>query len=98
MKDHFIAVLSHELRNPLAPIRNGVWLLRQAHDQGGTSQKIIEMLDRQSAHLARLVDDLLDVSRVRTGRISLRLDLVDLCAVARHAIEAALPAIESRKQ
>jgi signal transduction histidine kinase/CheY-like chemotaxis protein len=97
MKDRFIALLSHELRNPLAPIRTSVHLLRALEGKPGASTKdIVDMLDRQSQQLTRLVNDLLDVSRVGAGRMSLELARIDLGAVARHALETAGPAIQAR--
>ncbi|MEO8136987.1 MAG: sensor histidine kinase, partial [Betaproteobacteria bacterium] len=97
MKDHFIAVLSHELRNPLAPIRNSVELLRalQARGDFEAMSKIVDMLDRQSRQLARLVNDLLDVSRITTAKIALRRERIDLRAVAHHAVESVTPALEA---
>lgn len=85
----FLAVLSHELRNPLAPIRNGIGILRLAGGSEETSEKVIRMMDRQVAHLAKLVDELLDMSRVNTGRISLSRKPLDLVQALRHAIEVA---------
>jgi signal transduction histidine kinase len=100
MKDRFIAVLSHELRNPLAPVRNSVPLLRALHERQELApmKNIIEMLDRQSAQLTRLVNDLLDVSRISTGRIELKREALDLGAVARHAIETVAPGTQARRQ
>jgi PAS domain S-box-containing protein len=86
-KDEFLAVLSHELRNPLAPIRNSSYILRHAplgSDQAWRAQAVI---DRQTAHLARLVDDLLDVTRVAQGKIELRRARVDLRDVVWRAAE-----------
>jgi signal transduction histidine kinase/CheY-like chemotaxis protein len=97
MKDRFIALLSHELRNPLAPIRTSVHLLRALEAKPGASTKdVVDMLDRQSLQLTRLVNDLLDVSRIGAGRLSLELARIDLGAVARHALETAGPAIQAR--
>ena len=97
MKDRFIALLSHELRNPLAPIRTSVHLLRALEAKPGASTKdIVDMLDRQSQQLTRLVNDLLDVSRISAGRMSLETARIDLGAVARHALETAGPAIQAR--
>ena len=97
MKDRFIALLSHELRNPLAPIRTSVHLLRALEAKPGASTKdIVDMLDRQSQQLTRLVNDLLDVSRISAGRMSLEMARIDLGAVARHALETAGPAIQAR--
>jgi len=88
----FIAVLAHELRNPLAPIRNSVKIL-----EGTPGQAQIEMvrgmIDRQSAQLARIVDDLLDVSRVTRGTLTIRRSRQDVRELVAHALEAARPAI-----
>ena len=70
-KDEFLATLAHELRNPLAPIRNGLDILR-ASPTAPNAEEIRDMMDRQLSHLVRLVDDLLDVSRVSQGKIELR--------------------------
>ncbi|MBW8905187.1 MAG: response regulator, partial [Betaproteobacteria bacterium] len=100
MKDRAIAVLSHELRNPLAPIRSGIELLRLMRRRGDTSmpEQVLDMLDRQSAQLTRLVNDLLDVSRISSGRVSLQRSRIDLRAVAEHALESALPGAQARRQ
>ncbi len=89
-KDEFLATLAHELRNPLAPIRYASQLLKP-----GTPPEMAadarRMIDRQLAHMARLLDDLLDVSRITRGTLEIRRDAVDLRAVVRHAVEAARP-------
>ena len=89
-KDEFLATLAHELRNPLAPIRYASQLLKP-----GTPPEMAadarRMIDRQLAHMARLLDDLLDVSRITRGTLDMRRDAVDLRAVLRHAVEAARP-------
>jgi PAS domain S-box-containing protein len=80
-RSDFLGVLSHELRNPLAPIRNGLYILHHAAPGGDQAQRALTVIERQVAHLARLVDDLLDVARISSGKIRLiltRLDLVDL--------------------
>ncbi|HSN86236.1 MAG TPA: PAS domain S-box protein, partial [Thermoanaerobaculia bacterium] len=77
-KDQFLAMLAHELRNPLAPIRNAVELMRQVETVDPTFQPSREMVERQVKHLARLVDDLLDVSRITQGSIRLRKEVIDL--------------------
>ena len=77
-KNAFLALLGHELRNPLAPIRNAVQLMRQAGPGNEAAQRATNVIDRQSAHLARLVDDLLDVTRIDHGKIELRKEVVDL--------------------
>ncbi|HEX9942031.1 MAG TPA: ATP-binding protein [Thermoanaerobaculia bacterium] len=95
-KDQFLAMLAHELRNPLAPIRNAVELMRQVETFDPTFQPSREMVERQVKHLARLVDDLLDVSRITRGSIRLRKEVVDFNAVVQRAVEGARPLIESR--
>ena len=77
-KDEFLAMLAHELRNPLAPIRNSVEVLRRIGPADPRLLQVGEMIDRQVAHMARLVDDLLDVSRVSRGKILLRAERLDL--------------------
>jgi two-component system CheB/CheR fusion protein len=91
-KDEFIAILSHELRNPLAPIRYALPLLSEER-LGDGGRRAVAVIDRQAAHLARLVDDLLDVSRITAGKIELRRDRVTLAALVAAAVEAASPAI-----
>jgi signal transduction histidine kinase/CheY-like chemotaxis protein len=96
-KDEFLATLAHELRNPLAPIRNGLQILRlAAHDQGAAA-RVQEMLERQVNHLVRLVDDLMEVARVTRGRIELRREPVDLGAMLRSAVETSRPLIEAAR-
>jgi PAS domain S-box-containing protein len=96
-KDEFLATLAHELRNPLAPIRNALYLLRTADTGGPTVTRALDMMDRQLHHLTRLVDDLLDVSRVMRGKIDLRPEPVDLAAIATRAVETAQPLIDARR-
>jgi signal transduction histidine kinase/ActR/RegA family two-component response regulator len=95
-KDQFLAMLAHELRNPLAPIRNAVELMRQAEVADPSFRSSREMVERQVKHLARLVDDLLDVSRITRGSIRLRKEATDLGTLAERAVEATRPLIESR--
>lgn len=82
-KDEFLAMLAHELRNPLGPICNGVHILRKLGDDRQTRARILDMIQRQSSHMARIVDDLLDVSRITRGRILLRREELDLEALVR---------------
>ena len=93
-KDQFIATLAHELRNPLAPIRTAVAILsRDSSDEDrGWSRGVIE---RQVAHMARLVDDLLDVARVSSGKLALRRERVTVAAVVAAALETSRPAIDA---
>ena len=93
-KDQFLATLAHELRNPLAPIRNSLSILRHS----GTGQpvaSVCEIMERQVNHMVRLVDDLMEVSRITRGKIELRRDVVDLAAVIAAAVETSRPLIDS---
>src|SRR5258706_2538304 len=97
-KDEFLAMLSHELRNPLAPIRNAVEVIRRV---GGNEQMLTmarDIIDRQAAHLARLVEELLDVSRISQGKIALRKDTVELDKIVAQSVEIARPLIDARNQ
>jgi signal transduction histidine kinase/CheY-like chemotaxis protein/PAS domain-containing protein len=93
-KDEFLATLAHELRNPLAPMRNALALIRLSG--GRASDQAREILERQLHHLIRLVDDLLDVSRITRGNIPLRRIAIDLAAVIGQAVETARPLAEER--
>ncbi|WP_442756246.1 PAS domain S-box protein [Methylocystis sp. JAN1] len=96
-KDEFLATLAHELRNPLAPIRNAVHVLLHGADatmRTGRDLALLAMVERQTEHLIRLVDDLLEVSRITRGKIELKKQRVDLGDVLRHAIETAQPSID----
>jgi PAS domain S-box-containing protein len=95
-KDEFLAMLGHELRNPLAPMRNAVHLIKLAGQNPHLLQNARDVLDRQLQHLVRLVDDLLDVSRIITGRIELRKERVNLGDAVMRAVETARPVIDSR--
>ncbi|MBN9522706.1 response regulator [bacterium] len=96
-KDEFLAMLAHELRNPLAPIRNGLAILQMADGGRDVVRRTHGMMSRQVDHLGRLVDDLLDVSRITRGKVELRKEAVDLNAVLARAAEAARPTIEARR-
>ena len=93
-KDEFLAMLAHELRNPLAPIRNAVAIQRRLDAPEPRLQAARDMIDRQVTHMARLLDDLLDVSRVTRGKITLAPVRLDLRDVVRHAVEANRPLME----
>ena len=97
-KDEFLAMLAHELRNPLAPICNAAQLLRIMLPDEPELTKLQNMIERQLGNLTRLVDDLLDVSRVNTGKIRLNLEPIDLSGAAASAIETSRPLIDARKQ
>jgi len=92
-KDEFIAMLSHELRNPLAPIRNGLHILRMQHDQGIDASQTHAMMERQLGHLVRLVDDLLEMSRINQGTLELRRERITLASVVSAAVETSEPLI-----
>jgi signal transduction histidine kinase len=96
-KDEFLATLAHELRNPLAPIRNGLQILRLARADPTAATPVHEMLERQVNHLVRLVDDLMEVARVTRGQIELRKQPVDLGAMLRSAVETSRPLIEAAR-
>jgi len=95
-KDEFLAMLAHELRNPLAPIRNAVAILRRLGAPEPRLQAARDMIDRQVTHMARLLDDLLDVSRVTRGKITLAPARLDVREVVRHAVETTRPSMEQR--
>jgi signal transduction histidine kinase/ActR/RegA family two-component response regulator len=95
-KDEFLATLAHELRNPLAPIRTGVDLIRMMDLDNLELREVLEMLDRQVQQITRLVDDLLDVSRVTRGKIHLQLQSIDLATVAIRAVETSQPILDGR--
>ncbi|MBO9516023.1 MAG: GAF domain-containing protein [Variovorax sp.] len=94
-KDEFLATLAHELRNPLAPIRNGVQLLRLTETP--SQSQVIDMIDRQGTHLVRLVDDLMEVSRITRGKIALRCEILELGQVLRAALETAGPVLQKSR-
>jgi signal transduction histidine kinase len=96
-KDEFLALLAHELRNPLAPMRNAIGILAKKPTLDNEVEWCRAVLDRQTAQLARLVDDLLDVSRITQGKINLQLDQVDLAATIQEAIEVSQPLISARR-
>jgi signal transduction histidine kinase/DNA-binding response OmpR family regulator len=95
-KDEFLAMLSHELRNPLAPIRNAVELLRRIAPSDPRLVWARDVVDRQVTHMAQLVDELLDVSRITQGKITIRKETLELDKVISHAVETARPLIEAR--
>ncbi|MGQ0547970.1 MAG: ATP-binding protein [Betaproteobacteria bacterium] len=95
-KDEFLATLAHELRNPMAPIRNALYIMQAAKDNPAAVAEARAIIERQLAQLVRLVDDLLDVSRITTGKLTLRKEHVDARAVASSAIEAVEPFARAR--
>lgn len=96
-KDEFIATLGHELRNPLAPIRNSVAMMKLLPSLSPEMIRVRDVVDRQSQHLARLIDDLLDASRVNEGKIQLRMSRIGILDCLSDALEAARPAMEARR-
>ncbi len=94
-KDEFLAVLAHELRNPLAPLRNGLQVMRLASGDEEKLARTRDMMDRQLSHMVRLVDDLLDVSRISRNKLELRRSRVLLAEVVSSAVETAGPALEA---
>jgi signal transduction histidine kinase/ActR/RegA family two-component response regulator len=94
-KDDFIALLAHELRNPLAPIRNGLQVMRLAADNKAAVAQSREIMERQLSHMVRLIDDLLDVSRVSRNKMELRREQVSLANVIHTAVETVQPLLDA---
>jgi PAS domain S-box-containing protein len=94
-KDEFLATLAHELRNPLAPLRNALNLFKRLGGEGPNGEKLRAMMERQVNHLVRLVDDLLEVSRITRGNIELRKEKLDLANVIENAVEISQPLIKA---
>jgi len=93
----FIAILAHELRNPLAPIRHAVQLIEMARADEPARRLALGVIDRQSIQLARIVDDLLDVSRITRGKLSLQIGRTDIASIVGRAIETVRPAMEAAR-
>jgi len=93
-KDEFLATLAHELRNPLAPMRNGLHAIKTAGADAATFAEAHGMMERQLGHMVRLIDDLIDVSRISRGKLDLKRERVELATVVRNAVETARPLIE----
>src|SRR5689334_6972426 len=92
-KDEFLATLAHELRNPLAPIRNALAIMRLAENDKSAVEQAHRMMERQLAQMVRLIDDLLDVSRITRGKLQLRKERVELAGAVRDAVDTARPLI-----
>ncbi len=97
-KDEFLATLAHELRNPLAPISNATSILKLAHDDRNAFERATGTIERQLTHLVRLVDDLLDMSRISRGKLDLRREHIELASVIHQAVETCRPMAESASQ
>jgi PAS domain S-box-containing protein len=95
-KDEFLATLAHELRNPLAPVRNALQILKMPRVDAGTVERSREMMERQVQHLVRLVDDLMDVSRVMRGKIELRREKIELASIVARAVETVQPLVDAQ--
>jgi PAS domain S-box-containing protein len=96
-KDEFLATLAHELRNPLAPIRTGAHILKLRGSDDPEIKAVYDLIGRQAGQMARLVDDLLDISRLERGKIELRRERVDFCSMAAHAVQVCRNLIEERR-
>jgi PAS domain S-box-containing protein len=96
-KDEFLATLAHELRNPLAPIATGLELLKASADDPQSHEEVRQMMQRQTEHMVRLIDDLMDVSRITRGKLTLRKSEVDLNEIVRGAVQSAQPLIAAAK-
>jgi len=99
-KDVFIATLAHELRNPLAPISNAVHVLRKSDGENSTFSKrdraLLAMMERQTKHLVRLVDDLMEISRITSGKFAMRKQRIDLAAILHDAVDASRPLLDAQ--
>ncbi|QJW98185.1 hybrid sensor histidine kinase/response regulator [Frigoriglobus tundricola] len=96
-KDEFLAMLAHELRNPLAPVRNAIQILRTTRAGDTAVVRLAELMGRQVGQMAHMVDDLLDVSRITRGKVELRKERVELADTIARAVETARPLIEARR-
>ena len=96
-KDEFLAMLAHELRNPLAPVRNALQILKMSELLEPRLRWSRDVMERQVKHMARLVDDLLDVARIRGGLIAMRKESVDLASVLDRAVETARPVLDAKR-
>jgi PAS domain S-box-containing protein len=94
-KDEFLALLAHELRNPLAPLRNGLQVMRLAGMNGEAAERARAVMERQLGHMVRLIDDLLDISRISRNKLELRRERVLLADVVASAVETARPALDA---
>ena len=96
-KDEFLATLAHELRNPLAPVSTALAILARDETDAATKARLVAMMQRQMQQFVRLIDDLMEVSRLSTGRLSLRTERLDLVEVVRAAVEIVAPSLLARR-
>jgi signal transduction histidine kinase len=96
-KDEFLGILAHELRNPLAPMRFALEIMRRADNSGAQMTRARQVLDRQVSHMVRIVDDLLDVSRITQGKVELRKERLDLAGLVAGAVELCRPGITASR-
>jgi signal transduction histidine kinase/CheY-like chemotaxis protein len=96
-KDEFLAILAHELRNPLAPLRTGLEILKRAGGNLALAENVCDMMDRALTQSVRLVDDLLDISRISRGKLVLKKERVELAAVVRAAVETSRPFVDEKE-
>ncbi len=96
-KDEFLATLAHELRNPLAPMVNALWIMDADGRDPAASGEARAIIQRQLAHMVRLIDDLLDVSRITRGKLSVQMQVVDLGSVINNALDTVRPSIHARR-
>lgn len=97
-KDEFLSMLAHELRNPLATVRNGLTILKQSDEPDSETPQLVAVMDRQVTHLVRMIDDLLDVRRISRGKIELRPEQVELGALVTEAVEDIRPQFEQHQR
>src|SRR5439155_5200361 len=97
-KDEFLATLAHELRNPLAPVQNALETLKRAGSDTALAEDARAMMERQVRHMARLIDDLMDISRITRGKLSLRRQKTDVAAVIRAAADSTRTAFADKSQ
>jgi two-component system CheB/CheR fusion protein len=97
-KNEFLAILAHELRNPLAPLRNAVQILQRSPGNSAVAAKACELIDRQVHHMSRLVTDLLDAARAENGQIKLQLTSMDLRSAVEHVVDLMRPVFEGKRQ
>jgi signal transduction histidine kinase len=94
-KDEFLATLAHELRNPLAPIRHGLGILKRDRSDPDRAARVLPVMERQVSHMVRLIDDLLDVGRIASNKLELKKERVELASIVHEVVDACRPLIEN---